>query len=163
MIVISLGANLPSSAGAPRNTLAAALARLSAQGVRIAKVSSYYVTKAWPDPKDPAFVNAVARVETEHAPRELMKILHGVEEYFGRTRGKRNAPRTLDIDLIDYDGRVEQGPPELPHPRLSDRAFVLVPLAEIVPDWKHPATGQSMTALIGALRDEALAIEKLGT
>jgi 2-amino-4-hydroxy-6-hydroxymethyldihydropteridine diphosphokinase len=163
MIVIALGANLPSSVGAPRNTLAAALGRLSAQGIRIANVSSYYVTKAWPDPADPAFVNAVARVETKHAPRELMAILHGIEEYFGRTRGKRNAPRTLDIDLIDYDGRVELGPPKLPHPRLSDRVFVLVPLAEIVPDWKHPATGHSIEALIGALPDDARAIEKLGT
>lgn len=161
MIVIALGANLPSTVGAPRNTLAAALARLSAQGVRIAKVSSYYVTKAWPDPTDPAFVNAVARVETEHAPRELMKILHEVEEYFGRTRAKRNAPRTLDIDLIDYDGRVELGPPELPHPRVAERAFVLVPLEEIAPNWRHPATGKSIAELLSALAPEILEIGKL--
>ena len=63
----------------------------------------------------------------------------------------KNAPRTLDLDLIDYDGRVENGPPVLPHPRLKERAFVLVPVADIAPNWRHPATGQSISELIAAL------------
>ncbi len=152
MIVIALGANLSSSVGAPRDTLAAALlARLSAQGIGVTHRSSYYVTKAWPNPADPVFVNAVARVETERSPRALMELLHGTEEFFGRSRGAKNAPRTLDLDLIDYDGRVELGPPELPHPRLADRAFVLVPLAEVAPGWRHPATRRSIAELLSAL------------
>jgi 2-amino-4-hydroxy-6-hydroxymethyldihydropteridine diphosphokinase len=151
MIVIALGANLPSRAGAPRDTLKAALTELAAQGVSVSAISSYYVTKAWPDPADPPFVNAVACVDTKLSPAELMALLHATEESFGRQRTKKNAPRTLDLDLIDYDGRVEKGPPVLPHPRLKERAFVLVPVADIAPNWRHPATGQSISELIGAL------------
>jgi 2-amino-4-hydroxy-6-hydroxymethyldihydropteridine diphosphokinase len=163
MIVIALGANLPSRAGSPRDTLNATLGELAAHGVRIADISSYYVTKAWPDPSDPPFVNAVARVETELLPRELMTLLHGIEESFGRRREKKNAPRTLDIDLIDYNSRVEPGPPQLPHPRLADRAFVLVPLAEIAPNWRHPATSRAISDLLAAFPREELTIQKLAT
>lgn len=163
MIVIALGANLPSRVGEPRETLTAALAELSTRGVRVAEVSSYYVTKAWPDPSDPPFVNAVARVETNLAPRELMALLHGTEEMFGRKRAAKNAPRTLDLDLIDYDSRVEPGPPQLPHPRLGERAFVLVPLAEIAPGWRHPQTDQTIGTLLAALPADAKKIGKLTT
>jgi 2-amino-4-hydroxy-6-hydroxymethyldihydropteridine diphosphokinase len=154
MIVIALGANLSSRVGAPRDTLKAALARLAAHDTRVANLSSYYVTKAWPDPADPDFINAVAHVETNRSPRELMELLHDTEDFFGRTRGAKNAPRTLDLDLIDYDGRIERGPPELPHPRMTDRAFVLVPLQEIAPNWRHPSTGKSIAELLLALAPE---------
>lgn len=163
MIVIALGANLPSHVGRPRDTLDATLGELAARGVRIVGVSSFYVTKAWPDPSDPPFINAVARVETNLAPRELMTLLHGTEEKFGRIPARRNAPRTLDLDLIDYDGRIELGPPLLPHPRLQDRAFVLVPLAEIAPGWRHPANGETIDKLIAGLARDAGEIRKLTT
>jgi 2-amino-4-hydroxy-6-hydroxymethyldihydropteridine diphosphokinase len=161
MIVIALGANLPSRAGAPRETLDAAMRELSRHGIRVVAVSSYYVTKAWPDPSDPPFVNAVIQLETELSPRELLTLLHRIEESFGRKREKKNAPRTLDIDLIDYDSRIETGPPQVPHPRLADRAFVLVPLAEIAPEWRHPSTGQSISELLAALPDEERVIARL--
>jgi 2-amino-4-hydroxy-6-hydroxymethyldihydropteridine diphosphokinase len=83
-----------------------------------------------------------------------MELLHDTEDFFGRTRGAKNAPRTLDLDLIDYDGRIERGPPELPHPRMTDRAFVLVPLQEIAPNWRHPSTGKSIAELLLALAPE---------
>jgi len=81
------------------------------------------------------------RVATAHSPAELMEILHKIESAYGRTRSAKNAPRTLDLDLIDYHGRVEEGPPVLPHPRMAERGFVLIPLADIAPEWRHPATG----------------------
>ncbi len=161
MIVIALGANLPSRAGAPRETLKAALDELSRSGVRIDAVSFYCVTKAWPDPADPPFVNAVARIATTLLPADLMELLHQVETKFGRRRAAKNAPRTLDLDLLDYDGRIESGPPRLPHPRLSERGFVLVPLEDIAPGWRHPVTGQTVAALIAALPPDARDIRRL--
>lgn len=151
MIVIALGSNLRSSAGSPAETLAAALKALSKTGVRIIGVSSFYATPAWPDPYDPPFVNAAARVETKLAPGALMKLLHKIENDFGRTRCAKNAPRTLDLDLIDYSGRVDEGPPVLPHPRIAERAFVLIPLAEVAPGWRHPVSGLSVEKLIAAI------------
>ena len=103
MILIALGANLPSPAGPPAETLKAALARLGRLGVKILSVSSLYETPAWPDPAQPAFVNAVAAVETALQPVELLALLHGVETDFGRLRSAPNAPRTLDLDLLDHD------------------------------------------------------------
>jgi 2-amino-4-hydroxy-6-hydroxymethyldihydropteridine diphosphokinase len=153
MIVIALGTNLPSKIGTPRDTLSAALPRLTESGIRIVRVSPFYASQAWPDPNDPPFVNAVALVETELSPAQVMASLHAIEAEFGRVRGAKNSPRTLDLDLVDYDGRVEDGPPVLPHPRMRDRAFVLVPLADVVPGWRYPVSGKTVEELIAALPD----------
>jgi 2-amino-4-hydroxy-6-hydroxymethyldihydropteridine diphosphokinase len=162
MIVIALGANLPSPAGLPPATLSAGLSALARHGISVASVSSYYRTPAWPDPNDPPFVNAAAVVETAMTPEDAMQTLHAVEAEFGRTRGRRNAPRTLDLDLIDYEGMLRNGPLVLPHPRMTERAFVLVPLAEIAPLWRHPADGRSVSELIAALPAAMLtSIERL--
>jgi len=155
MIYIALGANLPSHAGNPAQTLRAALDQLAENGAVPLAVSSFYATPAWPDPSDPEFVNAVARIETELSPPQLMELLHRIEAAFGRERDVRNAPRTLDLDILDYDGRVEQGPPILPHPRIAGRAFVLIPLREVAPAWRDPVSGESVDALITALPAEA--------
>jgi len=152
MILIALGANLPSSVGTPEETLRAALQALSARGVTCESVSGFFRSPAWPNPADPEFVNAIARVATRLSPYDLLQTLHDVEDVFGRRRGERNAPRTLDLDIIDYDGRVQPGPPELPHPRLQDRAFVLVPLSEVAPSWHHPVTGKSIAELTAAFK-----------
>jgi 2-amino-4-hydroxy-6-hydroxymethyldihydropteridine diphosphokinase len=162
VILIALGSNLPSNAGNSRETLHAALSELRKNGVVPLKVSEFYATQAWPDPSDPSYVNAVAQVETSLAPDALMARLHAVERKFGRARGARNAPRTLDLDLLDYEGRVEGGPPVLPHPRIEQRAFVLVPLADVAPTWKHPVSGRNVRALIDALPEDARKIERLG-
>lgn len=152
MILIALGANLPSSAGRPAETLRAALDVLAANGIQPVKTSGFRETVAWPDPGDPPFVNSIAQITTKLSPSKLLEVLHKIEKQFGRVRGASNAPRTLDLDLLDYDGRVEDGPPALPHPRMHDRAFVLEPLAEIAPDWRHPVTGRSATELLAAVK-----------
>jgi 2-amino-4-hydroxy-6-hydroxymethyldihydropteridine diphosphokinase len=150
-IFIALGANIPSAIGPPPATLRAALTALEARGVRILKVSSFHQTQAWPDPADPPFINVVAEIATDLQPFALLGLLHDVETVHGRKRSAANAPRTLDLDLIDYDGRVERGDVELPHPRMTDRRFVLEPLAEVAPGWRHPGTGQTVEALLAAL------------
>src|ERR1044072_1982375 len=119
MILIALGANLPFQGSLPAETLRAALATLGENGVKPQKVSSFYQTPAGPDPSDPPYVNAVAMVETALDPAALIRKLHEIESMFGRERAKMNAPRTLDLDIVDYDNRIEQGPPELPHPRIA--------------------------------------------
>jgi 2-amino-4-hydroxy-6-hydroxymethyldihydropteridine diphosphokinase len=153
VILIALGANLPSHAGPPASTLRHALGRLDGKGVKIRSVSSFYETPAWPDPADPAFVNAVAAVQTTFQPVELLAVLHGVETAMGRLRSAPNAPRTLDLDLLDFEGRIIAGPLILPHPRLAERSFVLVPLAEIAPDWRHPVSGKRAGELLAGLPD----------
>jgi 2-amino-4-hydroxy-6-hydroxymethyldihydropteridine diphosphokinase len=127
---------------------------LNTRGIHPVAVSRSYRTKAWPDANDPEFVNAVASVETELEPAELVTALHAVEDSFGRTRAARNAPRTLDLDIVDYNGRVEEGPPILPHPRLETRGFVLTPLRDVAPGWRHPVSGRTVDDLIAALSDK---------
>lgn len=160
MILIALGANLPSARyGPPRATLAAALDMLEREGIAVTARSGWYESAPVPASDQPWFVNAVAAVATGWAPAVLMQHLHDVEAELGRVRSDaRNAPRAADLDLIAYGDWVS-GPddwPVLPHPRMAERAFVLQPLAEVAPDWRHPATGEAVTELIRRLpRDQA--------
>jgi 2-amino-4-hydroxy-6-hydroxymethyldihydropteridine diphosphokinase len=152
MILIALGANLPSAAGDPQQTLEAALKRLEAGSVRIVARSRWYRTAPVPISNQPWFVNGIARIETALDPVALLGLFQQVEREFGRRRTVSNAARTLDLDIIDYDNRVENTPElTLPHPRMHDRAFVLLPLAEIVPGWQHPILGKTVESLISAL------------
>jgi 2-amino-4-hydroxy-6-hydroxymethyldihydropteridine diphosphokinase len=150
-IFIALGANIPSSAGSPADTFRAAVRALEARDVQVLEISRFHQTAAWPDPSDPPFTNAVARVGTSLQPLALLELLHEVETDFGRKRSAPNAPRTLDLDLIDYGGRIEKGRPRLPHPRVAERRFVLEPLAEVAPDWTHPVTGTPIAELLSRL------------
>ena len=153
-IYIALGANQAYRGATPLENLNSALAALVSQGVEITASSRPWRTPAWPDPSDPPFVNGAVQVRTDLDPDALMKILHGVETRFGRVRGRRNAPRSIDLDLIDYRGRAaagEGGGPILPHPRAAQRAFVLIPLREIAPRWRDPVSGASVDQLIAAL------------
>jgi len=161
MILIALGANLPSQDGPPAATLYAALEKLPNKGIAIRAVAPFYLSRAWPNPHDPPFVNSVAWVETAHEPGQLLGIVKEIEVAFGRTAGPRNAPRPLDLDILDYDGRIEEGPPALPHPRLHDRGFVLVPLRDIAPEWRHPVLGRGVSELIDGLPPEARALTRL--
>ena len=152
MILIGLGANLAGPAGDPRAQVLAALAALPGEGIRVARRSRLWRSPAWPDPRDPAFVNAVVRVESALDPAALLAALHRVEAALGRVRGAPNAPRAIDLDLLDLDGLVRASPPPvLPHPRLAERGFVLRPLAELAPGWRHPADGRAISDLLAAL------------
>jgi len=150
-ILIALGANIPSEAGAPLLTLKAALAGLEKAGVTVLRLSAFYETKAWPDPTDPPFINAVAVIRTHLQPFALLTLLHDVETAHGRKRSAANAPRTLDIDLIDYQGRVEEGAVRLPHPLAAGRRFVLEPLKDVSPDWRHPVSGKDIDTLLAII------------
>jgi 2-amino-4-hydroxy-6-hydroxymethyldihydropteridine diphosphokinase len=151
MILIALGSNLPFAGKAPPEVVTAAIETLAREGIEIVARSRLYSSAPWPTSDQPRFANAVARVKTALDPPALMARLHRIEHDFGRMRGEPNAARTLDLDLIDYDGRVVEGPISLPHPRLAERAFVLLPLAEVAPEWVHPVTGAGVAALIAAL------------
>ena len=151
MILIGLGANLPSPAGPPQQTLEAALAALAEAGIALERRSAWYRSAPLPAGDQPWYVNGVVSVATRLAPVELLGLLHRVEARFGRMRRERNEPRVLDLDLLDHDGVLRQETPVLPHPRLHERAFVLLPLADIAPDWRHPANGASLATLIAAL------------
>ncbi|MFL6689972.1 MAG: 2-amino-4-hydroxy-6-hydroxymethyldihydropteridine diphosphokinase [Alphaproteobacteria bacterium] len=162
MILIALGSNLASPAGSPAETVRAALAALTTNGIAPVKVSRLYATQAWPNPADPPFVNAAAQVETELQPVQLLHRLQRIERSFGRERdGGHNAPRVLDLDILDYDGRVEGGPPTLPHPRIESRAFVLVPLAELAPYWRHPVSRRTAAELLVDLPDYSAQVRPL--
>ncbi|HJS30836.1 MAG TPA: 2-amino-4-hydroxy-6-hydroxymethyldihydropteridine diphosphokinase [Alphaproteobacteria bacterium] len=140
MILIALGANLPSTAGPPRATFEAALAELAREAVRIVRCSHWYTSAPDPPADQPYYLNGVAIVETERPPDDLLRLLHALERRYGRLRAAPNAARTLDLDLIDYHGLVRVGPPgpTLPHPRAHLRRFVLSPISEIAPGWRHP-------------------------
>lgn len=159
-VYLAFGANLPSVFGGPGQNIRRAIAELTRAGLSFERTSSFYASPAWPDPADPPFLNAVAMVRTNLAPTGLLRLLHETETAFGRTRSERNAPRPLDIDIVDFDGRVQKGLPVLPHPRMVARAFVLVPLAEISPHWQHPVSGKPIAHLIGELSPQVVDVVK---
>jgi 2-amino-4-hydroxy-6-hydroxymethyldihydropteridine diphosphokinase len=157
---IALGANLAGRFLSPAEAVEAAIRALQAPEITLISRSRLYLSAAWPDPSDPEFVNAVISVMTDLDASGLLARLHALEAEFGRERRQANAPRTLDLDIVDYAGRVS-GPgevPILPHPRMADRAFVLLPLAEIAPDWRHPTTDAAIADLIRALPDPRAAV-----
>lgn len=153
MILISIGSNLPAApAETPLQTVVAALSALPASKIGIVARSGWYLSEPVPVSDQPWFINGVAMVCSGLSPLALLEGLLAVEAAFGRVRGVPNAPRTLDLDLLAYESRVCDTPRlTLPHPRLHDRRFVLEPLCEIAPDWRHPRTGLTAAQLRAGL------------
>ena len=159
MILVALGANLPTARhGTPAEGLDAALVALAECGIRPVAQSRWYRSAPVPPAQGPWFVNGVVRIETTLDPIPLMARLLEIEANFGRRRSIAGASRPLDLDLLDYDGRVlnhaadRSGPAlVLPHPRLAERAFVLAPLIEVAPRWRHPVSGANASSLLAAV------------
>ena len=154
-ILIALGGNLVHARfGPPRRVLEAALAELNRRGIRTVRVSPWYRTAPVPPSDQPWYVNAVAEVSADLSADQLLGHLHEVEAVFGRARSTANAARIIDLDLLDFHGQTAPGGPgqaTLPHPRMEGRAFVLRPLADLEPEWRHPVSGLSIQELLAAL------------
>ncbi|WP_050605227.1 2-amino-4-hydroxy-6-hydroxymethyldihydropteridine diphosphokinase [Ruegeria sp. 6PALISEP08] len=181
--VIALGANLNLRGNGPAVTLRSALDAISRQDLVIRAVSRFFATPCFPAGAGPDYVNAAALIATEQSPAELLRGLHAVEHEFGRERVQRWGMRTLDLDLVCFSDQVlpdralfdhwltlspeaqQQKAPDqliLPHPRLQDRAFVLVPMADIVPDWRHPVLDRTVSQMVADLpADEVAAVTPL--
>ena len=139
---MALGGNLGWGGYGTGELIEAALSALPGAGLKVVRRSRLWRSAAWPDPTEPPFLNAVAVVETALTPEAAMAALHELEAAFGRRRGQPNAARTLDLDLIAYGREVREAGPTLPHPRAADRLFVMGPLAELLPAWRHPVSGE---------------------
>ena len=170
--LIALGGNIPSEAGPPRQTILAALREIAETVGSPVAASRLFATPCFPPGAGPDFVNAACAVEVSMSPREVLAALHRIEARFGRVRRERWAERPLDLDLLAYGDlvlpdaatqaawravpleRQKEEAPEtlvLPHPRMQERGFVLIPLADVAPDWRHPLLGATVTEMCAAL------------
>tara|TARA_B100001123_G_scaffold408834_1_gene502366 strand:- start:1071 stop:1583 length:513 start_codon:yes stop_codon:yes gene_type:complete len=159
MILLAIGSNLHSKYGDRFQNIDAAILFLESYGIKVNKKSSYYENPSHPNKSDPMFINVVIQVETSLPPEDLASVLIFIEEKLERRRDKKNEPRTCDIDIIDYKNQIINFNYEnlnfvVPHERLSSRNFVLLPVKEILPDWIHPKTKETIDTLIKKLSDD---------
>ncbi|MEP2028320.1 MAG: 2-amino-4-hydroxy-6-hydroxymethyldihydropteridine diphosphokinase [Paracoccaceae bacterium] len=176
LALVALGGNMPSEAGKPAKTIACAAQRFRDFGLRLKALSAFYATPCFPSGAGPDYVNAAAVLTTDLDAGGILQALHQLEEEFGRARKQRWGQRTLDLDLIALgdnilpdratqdrwralspDEQIQAIPDQLilPHPRLQDRSFVLVPLADVAPAWIHPLLNRSIRQLMDDLPGDA--------
>ena len=159
MIFLGLGSNLPSKYGDSFANINLAISSLETFGIKVIKRSSFYKTPSYPDRENPKFINVVILVETNLPAIDLMSVLIFIEELLERKRDKKNDPRTCDIDIIDYNSQIlnlkyNDLDLTIPHKELTSRNFILFPLQEISPTWKHPKTKEIISVLLQKLNDE---------
>jgi len=157
-LYIGLGANLAHPGfGPPKTTLEHVLTLLPARGLRVLARSPWYESAPVPASDQPWYVNGVVRTAAALSPQEVLAGLHAIEAELGRQRVERNEARLIDLDILSFGNMVLKGPtpPIVPHPRMAERAFVLLPLADLAPDWRHPETRERISSLIARLpRDQ---------
>ena len=159
MIYIGIGSNLTSSFGNRFKNIELAISFLQEEKIKLIKKSSFYETPSYPNKENPKFINVVIEVSTNLTPAELASTIILVEEKLGRVRNKKNDPRTCDIDIIDFYSQIinfkyNSFVFSVPHEKLCFRNFVLFPLNEILPEWKHPKTKEKVSTLITKLTNE---------
>ena len=159
MILLGFGSNLSSSFGDRFKNIDLAVSDLERYEVHLKKKSSYYESLSYPNKRNPKFINIVIEIETYLPPEDLASLLIFIEESLERKRKKKNDPRTCDIDIIDYKGQIIDFKYKdldftVPHTKLIYRNFILYPLQEILPDWKHPKTKELISVLIEKLPNE---------
>ena len=146
---LALGSNL----GNKLVNIERAKFELQNSSIKIIKSSSNFESVSWPDKSNPSYINIVIKVKTVLSPLKLLKLCNSIELKLGRKRSKKNEPRLCDIDIIDYDQKIIRNDHLiLPHPRMSKRNFVLIPLYEIDKSWKHPKSKVNIANLINSLR-----------
>ena len=169
MVFLALGSNLFSSFGDRFTNINLAIKHLKDYGIQIIKKSNFYETYSYPNKENPKFINIIISVKTHLSPVDLISVLLFIEKKLERKRNKKNDPRTCDIDIIDYNNQVlnfqyKNIDLEIPHKKLIYRNFVLFPLQEIAPSWKHPNTEEIIDTLIQKLpvadRKSILKVEK---
>ncbi len=177
-VLIALGGNLTGQKDSPFEELTDAIAQISRSELKVIRQSRIYRTPCFPAGAGPDFVNAAVLCESEHTPAAILQILHQIEARAGRERKTRWGPRVIDLDLLavgdlvlpDHDSyarwaglpleqQMQEAPDDLilPHPRLHQRAFVLVPLMDIAPDWRHPVLQKTVAEMFAALEPALLA------
>jgi 2-amino-4-hydroxy-6-hydroxymethyldihydropteridine diphosphokinase len=159
MILIAVGANLPTPSGhTPFETCVAAVEEIrQLDGLRFVALSSWYRSIAIPRAEQPSYCNGVVRLDGEPAALKLLHALQAIELKFGRQRSWLNESRTLDLDIIDLNGAIRATPPPiLPHPRAHLRAFVLRPIMDVAPSWRHPTLRQSVSSLLSELPPQGI-------
>ena len=159
MILIAIGSNQPHPEfGHSLKVCDAAIDAIEASDCKVLARSRWFQSAPVPASDQPDFVNGVISVQTRLEADALLKLLHEIESRFDRVRSELNTARTLDLDLIDYNYMVNGGPtsPLLPHPRMAGRAFVLRPLQDVAPAWRHPNMGETLAMLIAALPEDQI-------
>ena len=159
MLLLGLGSNLSSSFGNRFENINMAISYLQSHKIRLIKKSSFYETPSYPNIRNPKFINVIIEVLTYLPPEDLVSVLIFVEEKLERKRNKKNEPRTCDIDIVDYNGKIMDFNYKnlifrVPHEKLIYRNFVLFPLQEILPNWIHPKTKEKISDLIAKLPEE---------